>query len=93
LLVRFCEIFQVKIATHDIDAKVMNTPTTKQLPLPNHFDTAKVGEVWRVPYQDRAAEAKDWAKKHNIQPAAEDKTRICLLLLPSRQKIIYSLAD
>jgi nicotinamidase-related amidase len=71
----------MKIATHDIDAKVMNTQTTKQLSLPNHFDTAKVGEVWRVPYQDRAAEAKDWAKKHTIQPAAEDKTRICLLLI------------
>jgi nicotinamidase-related amidase len=55
--------------------------TTKQLPIPSHFDAAKVGEVWRVPYQARAAEAKDWAKQHNIQPAAEDKTRVCLLLI------------
>jgi nicotinamidase-related amidase len=60
---------------------VINTQGIKQLPLPSHFKAAKVGEVWRVPYQARAAEAKDWAKKHSIQPTAEDKTRICLLLI------------
>src|SRR5919199_4473574 len=59
----------------------MSTQTIKQLPLPNSFDAAKVGEVWRVPYQERAVEAREWAKKHNIQSAAEDKTRICLLLI------------
>ncbi|HEY9666428.1 MAG TPA: isochorismatase [Coleofasciculaceae cyanobacterium] len=59
----------------------MTARTTKQLPLPPHFNVAKVGEVWRVPYQARAVEANDWAKTHNIQPAAEDKTRICLLLI------------
>jgi len=59
----------------------MITKTTKQLPMPPHFDIAKVGEVWRVPYQDRSAEARDWAKQHNIQPAAEDKNRIGLLLI------------
>ncbi|HEY9634628.1 MAG TPA: isochorismatase [Coleofasciculaceae cyanobacterium] len=59
----------------------MTIQTIKLLPTPPHFDTAKVGEVWRVPYQQRAVEAKDWAKKYNIQPAAEDKTRICLLLI------------
>ncbi len=59
----------------------MNAQTTKQMPLPPHFDSAKVGEVWRVPYQDRAVEARDWAKKHNIQSAAQDKSRICLLLI------------
>lgn len=59
----------------------MATQTTKQLPIRPNFDAAKVGEVWRVPYQQRAAEAKDWAQKNNIQPAAKDKTRICLLLI------------
>ncbi|MFE1748851.1 isochorismatase [Coleofasciculus sp. H7-2] len=58
----------------------MNAQTTKQLPIPPHFD-AKVGEVWRVPYQQRAADAREWAKKHQISAAAEDKTRICLLLI------------
>ncbi len=59
----------------------MTTQTTKQLPIPPHFDAAKVGEVWRMPYETRATEAREWAKKYNIQPAAEDKTRICLLLI------------
>ncbi|MGK7875324.1 MAG: isochorismatase [Xenococcaceae cyanobacterium] len=55
--------------------------TTKQLPIPSFFDSQKVGEVWRVPYQERAADAKDWAKRHQIQPAAKDKTRICLMAI------------
>lgn len=60
----------------------MNTQTTtKQLPIPPHFEPHKVGEVWRVPYQQRAAQANDWAKKYDIHPDHEDKTRICLLLI------------
>lgn len=50
-------------------------------PLPNHFLPEKVGEVWRVPYQQRAMEAELWAKQHNIQPASTDTTRICLVLI------------
>lgn len=57
----------------------MAIPT--QLPIPGHFNPRQVGEVWRVLYQDRAAEAKTWAKNHNIQPAAQDKTRICLMAI------------
>lgn len=52
-----------------------------QLPIPSHFEPQKVGEVWRVPYQDRAPEAQTWAKKHNLQPAAQDQTRICLMVV------------
>lgn len=55
-----------------------------QLPIPEHFDLKKVGEVWRVPYQERAAQAKDWAKQHNIQPAASDKNQICLLIIDAQ---------
>lgn len=55
----------------------MNT----QLPIPSHFNPGKVSEVWRVPYQQRAAEAETWAIQQNIQPANLDKTRICLLLI------------
>lgn len=55
--------------------------TIQKLPIPPHFDCTKVGEVWRVNYQNRAIEAQDWAKQYNIQPAAEDKSRICLLLI------------
>jgi nicotinamidase-related amidase len=49
------------------------------LPLPPHFDPARVGEVWRVPYDERARGAEKWARAHELQPAADDATRICLL--------------
>ncbi|MBW4560020.1 MAG: isochorismatase [Mojavia pulchra JT2-VF2] len=58
----------------------MNTQTSK-LSIPPHFNPNKVGEVWRVPYEERAAQAEAWAKQHNIQPASLDKARICLLLI------------
>lgn len=51
------------------------------LPLPDHFDRARVGEVWRVPYQDRAAEAEAWTRQHDLQPAAHDDLRVGLLLV------------
>ena len=60
---------------------MMTAKITKQLPIPPHFNVNKVGEVWRVPYQERADEAQDWAKQHNLQPAAKDKTRICLMAI------------
>ncbi|MBE9199026.1 MULTISPECIES: isochorismatase [unclassified Nodularia (in: cyanobacteria)] len=59
----------------------MNTRRKTQLPIPPHFNAEKVGEVWRVPYQEIAAAAEAWAEQHNIQPAALDKTNICLLLI------------
>ncbi|MCU0568351.1 MAG: isochorismatase [Oculatellaceae cyanobacterium Prado106] len=52
-----------------------------QLPIPAFFEASKVGQVWRVPYQDRAIAAQDWAKKHQIPPAAADQRRICLLAI------------
>jgi len=51
------------------------------LPIPDHFDASKVSAVWRVPYQERAETAADWAKRNNIDIAANDKTRVCLLLI------------
>ncbi len=59
----------------------MNTQTTTHLPIPSHFNSNQVGAVWRVPYQERAAEAENWAKQQNIKPASLDKIRICLLLI------------
>jgi nicotinamidase-related amidase len=50
-----------------------------ELPVPTHFDPSRVGEVWRVPYEDRAREAPAWADEHGIGPAAEDGLRVCLL--------------
>ena len=50
-----------------------------ELPLPPFFDPARVGEVWRVPYEDRAREAAAWADEQGLRPAAEDEFRLCLL--------------
>ncbi len=50
-----------------------------ELPIPPHFDSNQVGNVWKVPYQERAEEAENWAKKHRIPPAADDKFSICLV--------------
>ena len=51
----------------------------RELPLPPHFDPSTVGEVWRVPYEERARDASAWADEHDLRPAAEDTFRICLL--------------
>ncbi|MCM0589768.1 MAG: isochorismatase [Gloeotrichia echinulata DVL01] len=59
----------------------MNTQNTTQLPIPPHFNPQKVGEVWRVPYQECATAAESWTKQHNIQPASADQTRVALLLI------------
>jgi nicotinamidase-related amidase len=51
----------------------------RELPVPAHFDPDRVGEVWRVPYDDRARDASAWAEKHGLRPAAGDSFRVCLL--------------
>jgi nicotinamidase-related amidase len=50
-----------------------------ELPLPAHFDPSRVGEVWRVPYEDRAREAAAWADEHGLGRAADDAFRLCVL--------------
>jgi nicotinamidase-related amidase len=49
--------------------------------IPSHFKAETVGEVWRLAYQDLAMEAQKWAKQYKVNPANEDKTRICLLAI------------
>jgi nicotinamidase-related amidase len=56
----------------------------QELPLPPHFDPARVGEVFRVAYQERAAEARRWAEEHALRPAAADDFRLCLLLVDAQ---------
>jgi len=51
------------------------------LPLPEFFDPGKLDQVWRVPYEERAKDAQDWALQHGLQSAAVDKTRTWLLLI------------
>lgn len=59
----------------------MTTQTLKQLPIPSHFDPMRVGEIWRVPYQQRAEEAESWARQHQLPPAAKDRIKICLIAI------------
>ncbi|BFM41167.1 isochorismatase [Synechocystis sp. LKSZ1] len=56
-------------------------PTQTLLPIPSHFDPQRVGEVWRVAYQERAQQAQVWAKQHQLLPAAKDKQRVCLMVI------------
>jgi nicotinamidase-related amidase len=51
------------------------------LPIPPHFDSRKVGEIWRVDYASRAPEARAWATEHGIGPASSDARRVCLILV------------
>ena len=51
------------------------------LPSPSFFDSEKVSQFWRVPYQKRANEAKQWREKYQITSSVEDKTKIILLLI------------
>ena len=39
----------------------------------------RVGELWRVPYEERAREAPAWAERHGLGPAHGDAPRVCLL--------------
>ncbi|MBS3749906.1 MAG: hypothetical protein KGY39_00190, partial [Anaerolineales bacterium] len=53
----------------------------RELPLPDHYHRRKVDQVWRVPYQDRAQEARAWADEHDIQPAGDDERSAALILI------------
>ena len=51
------------------------------LPIPSFFDSKRVGEIWKVDYATRAAQARDWAHQHNLEPAPVSIDRISLLLV------------
>jgi nicotinamidase-related amidase len=51
------------------------------LPLPEFYDPGTVGAVWRVPYEERAAQARDWARQHALQPVSFDPTKTWLMLI------------
>lgn len=59
----------------------MTAQPLTQFPLPDFFAADRVGDIWRVPYQERAIAAREWAKQHGIPPAATDSFRTCLVAI------------
>jgi nicotinamidase-related amidase len=53
----------------------------QELPLPPHFEPERVGEVWRVPYEERARDGRSWGSEHALRPAVDDSFRLCLLVV------------
>ena len=51
------------------------------LPVPPHFDPARVDRVWAVDYQMVERNAESWAKSHDIAPAASDTIKTALILI------------
>jgi nicotinamidase-related amidase len=56
----------------------MNVP---DLPVPDFFNAEKVVAIWLIPYEERASQARDWARRHALQPASVDATRTWLMLI------------
>lgn len=52
-----------------------------ELPIPDFFDASKVASVWRIPYEERARQAREWAKQHRLQPASADSAKTWLMLI------------
>jgi len=51
------------------------------LPLPPFADPKAADRVFRVPYEARAREAREWAREHGIRDAVSDSRRVGLLLV------------
>jgi nicotinamidase-related amidase len=51
------------------------------LPTPVFFDADKTGTIWRIPYETRASQARDWARLHSLKPASADQARSWLMLI------------
>ena len=49
--------------------------------VPLHFNAKSVETCWRVPYGQRAEDARSWAEANGIRPAVEDDFRTALLLV------------
>ncbi|TAK11873.1 MAG: isochorismatase [Anaerolineae bacterium] len=54
------------------------TPT---LPIPPHYSSDRVESVWRVPYEERSAQALEWRRRHQIEQAAASSPRVALFLV------------
>ena len=56
----------------------------RALPIPDFFDADKVGTVWRIPYEERAKQARDWARLHALTSASVSPARTHLLLIDAQ---------
>jgi nicotinamidase-related amidase len=54
---------------------------SSDLPIPDFFDVERVGAVWRIPYEERARQAREWARQHKLEPASVDSARTWLMLI------------
>jgi nicotinamidase-related amidase len=54
---------------------------SQPLPLPTFFDADSVGSIRRIPYEERAREAREWTRLHSLAPASSDPTRTWLMLV------------
>ncbi|MBI3168103.1 MAG: isochorismatase [Chloroflexi bacterium] len=52
-----------------------------QLPIPDFFDSARVGEIWKVDYAACAEDAHKFALQHDLKPASASTERISLMLI------------
>lgn len=59
----------------------MSSRLFMQLPIPDHFAPGQVGEVWRVPYAQRAMAASDWAEQYQLPAGTRDTLKIGLLII------------
>jgi nicotinamidase-related amidase len=50
-------------------------------PIPEFFDSEKAGTVWRIPYEERAKQARHFALQAALQPASASTTRTWLMLI------------
>lgn len=51
------------------------------LPIPDFFDSNAVGSLRRIPYEERAKQARDWAILHKLMPVSADATHTWLMLI------------
>jgi len=51
------------------------------LPIPEFFTADRINSIWRIPYEERAGDAKAWALQHGLQPASTDQARSWLMLI------------
>jgi nicotinamidase-related amidase len=51
------------------------------LPVPDFYDEENVGTVWRIPYEERARQAREWRRQHALSPASGDSSHTWLMLI------------